>query len=69
MKRRAVLKKLKDAAKDAGLDYTEKELTNHTGITIGNTASTLKRSSEIDEVTAKKFFDQFAQEFGKGWWR
>lgn len=24
---------------------------------------------EIDEVTARKFFDQFADEFGKGWWR
>lgn len=69
MKRRDVLKKLKSAAKAAGLDYTEYELTNHTGIRIGATASTLGRHSEIDDLTARKFFDQFANELGKGWWR
>jgi hypothetical protein len=69
MKRRDVIKKLKAQAKAAGLTYEEYELTNHTGIKIGGTASTLARHSEIDEVTAGKFFDQFANEFEKGWWR
>ncbi len=69
MKRRDVLKKLKTAAKSAGLDYQEYELTNHTGIKIGLTASTLARHGEIDDVTARKFFDQYASELGKGWWR
>lgn len=69
MKRRAVLKKLKAAAKAKGLDYQEYELTNHTGIKIGDTASTLARHGEIDDLTARKFFDQYAAEFGKGWWR
>ncbi|MCI0155805.1 ribonuclease PH [Leifsonia shinshuensis] len=69
MKRRDVLKKLKAQAKAAGKDYSETELTNHTGITIGDTRSTLGRHAEIDDVTARKFFDQFANEFGKGWWR
>ena len=69
MKRRDVLKKIKAAAKASGLPYSESELTNHTGIRVGGTASTLARHSEIDDVTARKFFDQFANEFGKGWWR
>jgi len=69
MGRREVLKKLKAAAKNAGLPYEETELTNHTGIRIGGTKSTLGRHAEIDDVTARKFFDQFANEFGKGWWR
>lgn len=69
MKRRDVLKKLKAQAKAAEKTYEETELTNHTGIRIGETKSTLGRHSEIDDVTARKFFDQFANEFGKGWWR
>jgi len=69
MKRRDVLKKLRAAAKDAGQTYDEYELANHTGIRIGGTASTLGRHREIDDLTARKFFDQFANELGKGWWR
>lgn len=69
MKRRDVIKKLKARAKAEGKPYDEYELTNHTGIKIGDTASTLARHNEIDEVTAGKFFDQYANEFGKGWWR
>ncbi|MHA3683516.1 ribonuclease PH [Leucobacter sp. HY1908] len=69
MKRTAVLKKLRNEAKKSGVSYAETELTNHTGIKIGNTKSTLGRHNEIDDLTARKFFDQFAAEFGKGWWR
>jgi hypothetical protein len=69
MKRRDVIKKIRRAAKEAGLGYAQYELRNHTGITVGRTASTLGRHSEVDDVTARKFFDQFASEFGKGWWR
>lgn len=69
MKRTEVIKKLKTQAKDAGLNFDQYELTNHTGFKVGTTKSTLGRHSEIDDVTARKFFDQFATEFGKGWWR
>lgn len=64
-----MLDKLKKQARQAGLDYSEYELTNHTGVKIGNTPSTLGRHNEIDDVTAHKFWDQFAKEFGKRWWR
>ncbi|MDR0945907.1 MAG: hypothetical protein LBM66_07085 [Bifidobacteriaceae bacterium] len=71
MKRAAILKKLKDQAKRAGVGFETTELTNHTGVTIGGVRSTLKRHTEIDEVSAGRFFDQFAsvEGFGKGWWR
>lgn len=69
MKRTAVLRRLKRAAKAAGVDYSEEELTNHTGITVGGYRSTLGRHNEIDEVTVGKSYDQYASVLGKGWWR
>lgn len=69
MRREQVIKKLRKAAKAAGLAFEVVELTNHTGIIVGSTRSTLKRHSEIDEVTVGRFFDQYAAELGKGWWR
>lgn len=69
MKRAAVLKKLNQAAKEVGKDFSLTELTNHTGVTVGQTRSTLGRHSKIDDVTARKFFDQYAKELGKAWWR
>lgn len=69
MKRTAVLKKIKAEAKRQGHDFETVELTNHTGIIVGGLRSTLGRHNEIDDVTARKFFDQFADVLGKGWWR
>ncbi|WP_345377050.1 ribonuclease PH [Frondihabitans cladoniiphilus] len=69
MKRRAVLTKIRIAARKSGLEFREVELTNHTGVIVGQTRSTLSRHAEIDDVTARKFFDQFTNELGRGWWR
>ena len=69
MKRTAVLRRLRRAAREAGVSYDVVELTNHTGVVVGGARSTLGRHSEIDDVTARKFFDQFASVLGKGWWR
>lgn len=69
MKRSEVLRRLNKAAKAKGVDFTIEELTNHTGVTVGGKRSTLGRHREIDDVTARKFFDQFADVLGKGWWR
>ncbi len=69
MKRTAVLKKLKAEAKKRGLEFEIVELSNHTGVVVGGTRSTLGRHTEVDEVTVGKFFDQYAEVLGKGWWR
>jgi len=69
MKRTAVIKKIKAEAKRQGKDFEIVELSNHSGIIVGGFRSTLGRHREIDDVTARKFFDQFADVLGKGWWR
>lgn len=69
MKRNAVIKKLKAEAKRRGLEFEEIALSRHDAYRVGSTTRTLGRHREIDDVTAKKFFDQYAQELGKGWWR
>lgn len=69
MKRTTVIKKVRAEAKRQGKHFQVVELTNHTGIIVGGIRSTLARHNEIDDVTARKFFDQFAAVLGKGWWR
>ena len=70
MKRKAVVAKLKAAAKANGLPFEVTELSRHSAIRIGKTTRTLGRHSEVDDVTARRYFDQFADELGgKGWWR
>lgn len=70
MKRTAAIRRLAKAAKAQGLEFEQFELSRHTAVRVGRTTRTIGRHSEIDEVTAGKFFDQFAEELGgKGWWR
>lgn len=69
VKRRAVIKRIKSEANARGLEFGTTDLTRHTAVKVGNTSRTLGRHNEIDDVTARKFFEQFADEFGKGWWR
>lgn len=69
MKRTAVLKKLKRRARAQGLRFGTREGSRHTIVTVGATSRTLGRHSDIADGTAAAFFDQFADELGKGWWR
>lgn len=70
MKRTVVIKRLRKQAKQLNLDFEVFELSRHMAIRIGGVTRTLGRHNEIDDVTAGKFFDQFAEVLGgKGWWR
>lgn len=69
MKRTAVLKKLRKAAKAAGVEYREVELTNHLGVTVGSVRSTIGRHNEVAEGTVQAFYKQYEDVLGKGWWR
>lgn len=69
MKRTQVIKTIRKAAKSAGLEFEMVELTNHTGVKVGGFRSTLARHGEIDEITVKKFFKQFEDVLGEGWWK
>ena len=69
MKRYAVIKKLRNEARRQGLEFEEIALTKHDAYRVGNTTRTLGRHRQIDDLAARKFFDQFQTELGKGWWR
>lgn len=69
MKRTVVLKKIARAAKSAGADFATTELTNHTGLTVGDVRATIGRHSEISEGTAEALYRQRQPALGKGWWR
>ncbi|MDR0626324.1 MAG: hypothetical protein LBG11_03545 [Bifidobacteriaceae bacterium] len=69
MKRRQVIKRLEAVARAKGIEIRVYELSRHTGFSVGPIRSTLARHSEIDDVTARKFFAQFESALGKGWWR
>lgn len=69
VKRSKVIKKLKDEAKSQGKTFELVELKRHTAIKVGLSHHTLGRHSEVDDLTARKFFAQFADELGKDWWR
>lgn len=68
MKRTAVIKAIKQAARAQGLDFQRVELSNHTGIIVGDSPSTIGRHREIDEVTVGKFYKQFERVLGEAWW-
>lgn len=55
MKRAEVLKKLRRQAKQAGLEYSEVELKNHTGVKIGNTKSTIGRQVRFQTEPPRRF--------------
>ncbi|MDR1295462.1 MAG: hypothetical protein LBK59_11035 [Bifidobacteriaceae bacterium] len=61
--------KLRAEARQRGLDYEVEELTRLTAFHVDGHRSTLGRHTEIDETTARAFWDQFATALGKGWWR
>lgn len=69
MKRYAVIRKLRAEARRRGLEFEEICLTRHDACRVGDTTRTLGRHNEIDDLAARKFFDQFKNELGKGWWR
>lgn len=69
MRRAEVLRKIRKAAQAQGLDYTERELTRHTGITVGDVSTTVARHNEIPDLFAQTIFKQLEPALGKGWWR
>lgn len=70
MKRKAVLDKIRKAARAAGLAFEITELTRHTAVRVGSTTRTLGRHAEVDDITARELFDHFTDQLGgKGWWR
>lgn len=69
MKRRDVLKKLREAAIKAGLEYEENEGGNHTKVRVGTKKSTIGRHREVEDLAAMKFYKQYEDVLGEEWWK
>ena len=69
MKTTQVLKKIRRAAKRAGVTYEEFERTNHLGIKVGNVKTTIGRHNETADLAAESLYKQLEPALGKGWWR
>lgn len=69
MKRTEVLRRIRKAAKAAGVSYDEFEMTRHTGVTVGGVRTTVARHLEIADQMAEVIFKQLESALGKGWWR
>lgn len=68
MKRSAVIKKIRQGAKNAGAAFEMSELTRHTGIRCGGVATTVPRHNEITEQMAETIYKQLAPALGERWW-
>lgn len=70
MKRREIIRRIREAAAAKGLECEVVELTNHTGIKVGRCRSTLTRSSkDFGPAYAARVWSNFEAELGEGWWR
>lgn len=69
MKTADVLRKIKKAAKAAGLEYETYELRNHTGIRVGIVSTTIGRHRETPDLFAETIYKQLEEALGKDWWR
>lgn len=69
MKTTAVIKKIKQAAKAAGVEFELFERKGHTGIRVGSKKTTIGRHAETSNLMAQTIFKQLEGELGKGWWR
>ncbi len=68
MKRTAVIKKIRQGAKRAGVEFAMYELTRHSGVRCGTVSTTVPRHNEIPEELATEIFKQLSPALGTRWW-
>jgi len=69
MKRRDLLRRIRQEAKSHGKKVTESEGGAHSKITVGDTSVRVPRHIEINIETARSIMRDLDGEFGKGWSR
>lgn len=69
MKRAEILRKIRKAAKAAGLEIVEVEDTNHTHLEVGGVRTTVSRSTKDFGRMSDVIFGQLDSVLGTGWWR
>jgi mRNA interferase HicA len=70
VKRATLAKRISDAAKAAGVDWTlVRQGASHEIWRCGTAQVSIPRHSEINEITAMAIMKQLAEVLGEGWWR
>lgn len=69
-KRTEVIKKIENAAKDAGLTFTyDREGGRHTIYKLDGLTIPIERHRELTNQYAEKVYRECQPKLGKGWWR
>jgi hypothetical protein len=70
MKRREFLNKIRDAADDAGVEWTRlRDRGNHEVWSCGGVRVPVPRHRELNELTVEGTFKRLEKVLGEGWWR
>lgn len=69
MRKRDLIRTIKDAAKDAGLDFElKRQGGNHEMWSLDGLTLPIPRHRDINEITAKGIMKDAANKLGKDWW-
>lgn len=68
-KRRDVLKKLGNGARDADVDVEEKEGGRHTLLIFDGLRIPVPRHTDIPDRDAQKIYQEAEPKLGKDWWK
>jgi hypothetical protein len=69
VKRTALIKKVRAAARAAGLAFEVTGGGDHDKVVVGTHEVALPRHTEINELTAQAIFKRLEKELGEDWWR
>ncbi len=69
MRRRDLLKRIRQAAKEANVAFRLEEGGNHTKLWLDNEWTTVPRHNQLDERLAAEIFKQVQGKLGEKWWR
>ena len=70
MRRRDLLKRIREPAKASGLALREiREGSNHTIFALGGFQFAVPRHNEINEYTAQAIMRDLSDQLGEDWWR
>ena len=70
MRRRELLKRIREAAKVQGLELGEvREGGNHSIFAVGGFKFAVPRHNEINEYTAQAIMKDLSDQLGEDWWR
>lgn len=68
-KRKDILKKLRKAARDAGVSLDEIEGGRHTVLILDGLRVPVGRHTEIPDLDAQKIYKEAEPKLGKDWWK